>query len=68
MLDNVLFVLGLDVLVIDRLTRLGVNPSDVGLAVTEFTVKVLDEAHHPGHLDTTLNGKLATGLHLPSGP
>lgn len=68
MLDNVLFVLCLYVLVIDRLTRLGVNPSDIGLAVGEFTIKVLDESHHPGHLDTTLDGKLATGLHLPSGP
>lgn len=68
MLDNVLLVLGLDVLVIHRLTRFGVNPSDIGLTVTEFTIKVLDETHHPSHLDTTLNGEFATGLHFPSGP
>jgi hypothetical protein len=63
---NVLLVLGLDVLVIDGVSRLGVNPASVWLTL-DGPVVVLDETHDPGHLNATLKRELAIGLHLPSG-
>jgi hypothetical protein len=66
--DDVFFVLGSDILVVNRLGRLGVNPSDVGLTVLELAVKVLDKSHHPSHFNTAFNRELALGFHLPSSP
>ncbi|KAI3487340.1 hypothetical protein L1887_48761 [Cichorium endivia] len=65
-LDDVLLVVGADVLVIDGLATLGVDPADVGGARLELTVVVLDQAHDPGQLDHTLVGEVAKGLHLPT--
>ena len=64
-LKNVLLVLRLDVLVVDRLVGLGVNPTRVALAL-EVAIVVLDETHHPSHLDAALERELAVGLHLPT--
>lgn len=67
--EDVLLVLSSKVLVVNRLLGLGIDPSDVGLAGRlESAVKVLDVTHDPAHLDETLDGELALGLHLPSGP
>jgi hypothetical protein len=65
-LKNVLLVLLLDVLVVNGLTCLGVNPARVGLAL-DRTVVVLDETHDPSHLDATLKREFTIGFHLPSG-
>ncbi|TFA99245.1 hypothetical protein CCMA1212_009011 [Trichoderma ghanense] len=65
-LQDVLLVLLLDILVVDGLASLGVDPAGVRLAL-EGAVVVLDEAHDPGHLDAAFKRKLAIGLHLPSG-
>jgi hypothetical protein len=65
--QDILLVLGPDVLVIDRISGFAVHPSDVALSALELSVKVLDVAHHPGHLDTTLDREFSVGLHLPSG-
>ncbi|GKT45755.1 uncharacterized protein ColSpa_05936 [Colletotrichum spaethianum] len=67
-LQNELLVLLLDVLVVDGLTSLGVDPAGVrsGLAL-DRTVVVLDQTHDPSHLNATLQGELAVGLHLPAG-
>ena len=67
MSQNVLLVAAADVLVVNRLAGLGIHPADVERAVLETTVEVLDEAHHPRHLDAAFDGKLATSLHLPAG-
>ncbi|KAI6759685.1 hypothetical protein HG530_010365 [Fusarium avenaceum] len=64
-LENELLVLLLDVLVVDRLACLGVDPARVGLAL-DRTVMVLDETHDPSHLNATLEREFAVGLHLPS--
>ena len=68
MLENLGLVLGSNVLVVDGLSRLGIDPSDVGLSILESTIEVLDESHDPGHLDETLDGELSLRLHLPPGP
>ncbi|CEI68857.1 unnamed protein product [Fusarium venenatum] len=65
-LENVLLVLLLNVLVVNRLSCLGINPARVGLAL-DRTVVVLDETHDPSHLDATLKREFAVGFHLPSG-
>ena len=67
MAEDFLLVLGSNILVIDRVSRLGIDPSNVALAVLELAVEVLDQAHHPSHLDATLDGELSPCLHLPSG-
>ncbi|GKT61899.1 unnamed protein product [Colletotrichum tofieldiae] len=66
-LKNELLVLLLDVLVINGLTSLGVDPAGVrsGLAL-DGTVVVLNQTHDPGHLNATLKGELAVGLHFPT--
>ncbi|KAK1253169.1 hypothetical protein MKX08_004356 [Trichoderma sp. CBMAI-0020] len=64
--QNELLVLLLDVLVVDGLTSLGVNPASVRLAL-ERTIVVLDETHDPGHFNATFERELAMSLHLPSG-
>ncbi|GJC78128.1 hypothetical protein ColLi_00966 [Colletotrichum liriopes] len=66
-LKNELLVLLLDVLVINGLTSLGVDPARVrsGLAL-DGTVVVLNQTHDPGHLNATLKGELAVGLHFPT--
>ena len=66
MCKDVLLVTGADVLVINRLTGLGINPADVKRTVLQATVEVLDVAHHPGHLDAALNGEFTARLHFPS--
>jgi hypothetical protein len=66
MQEDFLFVTAFDVLVVDRFVRLAVDPTDIQRSILEATVKVLDEAHKPGHLNTAFNGEFATSLHLPS--
>uniref|UniRef100_A0A4E9ENN5 Uncharacterized protein n=1 Tax=Gibberella zeae TaxID=5518 RepID=A0A4E9ENN5_GIBZA len=65
-LENELLVLLLNVLVVNGLSSLGVNPARVGLAL-DGTVVVLDETHDPSHLDATLKREFTVGFHLPSG-
>ncbi len=66
MLDNVLLIVGTDVLVIDGLTALDVHPADVRSTGLELTVVVLDQAHDPGELNDTFVAEVAKGLHLPT--
>lgn len=66
MSEDVLLVGGLDILVIERLGGLGVDPSDVKRAILETTVEVLDEASDVGQLECALNREGAVGLHLPA--
>src|SRR6266404_771892 len=54
-----------DVLVINRLARLGVNPTNVECAVLETSVKVLDVTHHPRHFDAPFKRQTTLSLHLP---
>ncbi|TKW54871.1 hypothetical protein CTA1_23 [Colletotrichum tanaceti] len=66
-LEDELLVLLLDVLVVDGLTSLGVDPAGVGSGLAlDGTVVVLDETHDPGHLNAALERELAVGLHLPA--
>ncbi|KXT05144.1 hypothetical protein AC578_7604 [Pseudocercospora eumusae] len=64
--QDVLLVLGLDVLVVNRVARLGINPARVALTL-ELSVEVLDETHDPSHLNAALERELTVGFHLPSG-
>ena len=52
-LQDVLLVLGLDILIIDGFTGLGINPARVGLAL-EGTIVVFDQTHDPRHLNAAL--------------
>ena len=61
-----LFVSGLDVLVVERFSSLRIDPSDVELSVLESPVEVLDESSNVGELESTLNRESALRLHLPS--
>ena len=65
MLENVLLVLGLDVFVVHRLSRLGIHPASILLAL-DRTIVVLDETHYPSHFDATLEGELSVCFHFPS--
>ncbi|GJD00729.1 hypothetical protein ColKHC_09554 [Colletotrichum higginsianum] len=66
-LQNELLVLLLDVLIVDRLTSLGVDPAGVGSGLAlDGTVVVLNQTHDPGHFNAALKGELAVGLHLPA--
>lgn len=67
MFEDVLLVLRLDVLVVDGLLRLRVDPADVQLAILQAAIDVLDVSHEPGHLNAALDREFATGLHLPAG-
>jgi hypothetical protein len=64
---NLLLVLRSNILVVDGIARLGIDPTDIALAAFEFPVKVLDVAHHPCHLNATFDGEFSLGFHLPSG-
>lgn len=64
--EDVLLVRSLDILVVERLVRLSIDPSDVKRAVLEATVKVLDQTGNVGELEGALNRELAGGLHLPT--
>lgn len=64
MLQNFLLILALDLLVINGLTTLRVDPT-VERTALQFAVEVLDEAHHPRHLDATFNGEFSSCFHLP---
>jgi len=63
---DVLFVTTFDVLIINRLIRLAVNPSDIERSVLQAAVEVLNEAHHPCHFDATFDCELPANFHLPS--
>jgi hypothetical protein len=65
--ENVLLVGGLDVLVVERLVGLRIDPSDVEGTVLEATLEVLDETHDIGELEGTLDGEGAVRLDLPTG-
>jgi hypothetical protein len=65
-LHDLLLVLGSNILIVNRLARFGVDPSNVSLSVLELSVKVFDVSHHPRHLDTAFNGELASRFHLPT--
>lgn len=66
MAEDLLLVTRANILVVDRISTLGINPSDVERSIFEMTVEVLDEAQCPCHLDTALDGELAARFHLPS--
>ena len=53
--EDVLLVGGLDVLVVEGLVGLGVNPADVQRAVLETPVEVLDQAGDVGQLERALD-------------
>ncbi|RUP46909.1 hypothetical protein BC936DRAFT_146377 [Jimgerdemannia flammicorona] len=66
-LQNLLFILALDVLVLDWLVRLGVDPAGVLLVILlQRTMMMFDVTHDPGHLNAPFKRKLAIGLHLPT--
>ena len=54
-----------DVLVIDRVTSLRVNPAHVKSSILETSVKMLDITHHPRRFDASLKSQMALSLHLP---
>jgi hypothetical protein len=60
------FIPAPDVLVVDRLTRLRIDPANVESAILETTVEMLDITHHPCHLYTSLERQTTLRLHLPS--
>lgn len=64
--EDVLLVRRLDILVVERLSGLRVDPSNVEGAVLEATVEVLDETGDVGELERSLNRERASGLHLPT--
>lgn len=65
--ENVLLVRRLDVLVVEGLVRLGVDPSDVEGSVLEATVEVLDQAGDVRELERTLDREGAVRFDLPTG-
>ena len=67
MLKDVLLVLAADILVVDRLFALCIDPSDVSLAALQSSVEVLDQAKSEGQLEETFNAELSLCFHLPSG-
>ncbi|KAH3675812.1 hypothetical protein WICPIJ_009265 [Wickerhamomyces pijperi] len=64
--QDLLLVLGLDVLVFDWDLGLGINPTGV-VSTLQVTVVVLDQTHNPGNFDTTFKGEFTVGFHFPSG-
>jgi hypothetical protein len=64
MAHDLFLVSALNILVIDRIARLRVNPADMEGTILETTM--LDITHHPYHLDTTLECQATLRLHLPS--
>jgi hypothetical protein len=65
-LKDPLLTASTNVLVINRITRLGINPTNIERAVFETSIKVLDVTHDPGHFDSILDSELATGPHFPA--
>jgi CBS domain-containing protein len=64
--EDFLLVMAFDILIVDWFVRLAVDPTDIQRPILQATVKVFDEAHKPGHLNTAFNGEFAASLHLPS--
>src|SRR5258708_36495880 len=65
MTQDCLLVFATDILVIDRVTSLHVNPAHVKSALLETTVKMFDITHHPHHFDASLECQMTLCLHLP---
>ena len=65
MAEDMLTVLGGDLVIVHRLLGLGVDPADVRLPL-DLAVKVLDQTHDPRHLDVPFHAELALVLHLPA--
>ena len=61
-----LLVFGLDVLVVDGIAGLCIDPTRVRLAL-ERSVVILDEAHDPSHLNAAFQTEFAVCFHLPAG-
>jgi hypothetical protein len=61
--EDDLLIASLDLVVLDCLAGLGVDPSAAAVVVV-----IADEPHHPGELDAALHGEFAVGFHLPPGP
>lgn len=66
MKEDLLLEMAFDILVINCLVCLAVNPTDIQRSILQATVEVFDKAHKPGHLDATFNSEFASSLHLPS--
>ena len=60
-----LLVTPTDVLVINRLARFGVNPTNVDSAIFETSVEVFDVTHHPRHFDAAFERQTTLSLHFP---
>jgi hypothetical protein len=54
-----------NILIIDRVTSLHINPAHVKSFILETIIKMLDITHHPHHFDASLKGQMALGPHLP---
>ncbi len=65
MTQDCLLVFAMDILVINRVTSLCVNPAHVKSALLETTVKMFDITHHPHHFDASLKCQMTLCLHLP---
>jgi hypothetical protein len=48
-------------ILVDRLSRPTVNPTDMERTVLEAAVEVVDVTHHPCHFDAALDGELPHG-------
>ncbi|KAI6747599.1 hypothetical protein HG530_015707 [Fusarium avenaceum] len=65
MVKNHRHIPGRDVTLVNGHVCLGVDPARA--AVTSCaSVVILDEAHHPSHLDAALEGQLTSRFHLPT--
>ena len=66
MAEDLLLVATADVLILDWFTRLRIYPTNVERAILQASVEVLDETHHPGHLDTAFDREFSARFHLPT--
>ena len=55
MVQDIFFVATAHILVVHRLVRLAIDPTNMQRTVFQTPVKVLDIAHHPSHLDATFD-------------
>ena len=66
--ENFLFIVSSHIFVINGFTALAINPTNIKRTTWKSAIEMLDEAHHPHHLDTSFNGELAPHFHLPLSP
>ena len=66
--ENLLFIVSSHIFVINRFTALAIIQTNIERTTWKLAIEMLDEAHHPHHLDTSFNGELTPCFHLSLSP